>query len=129
MKQLIIMLLIALAFTSCKKEEEEPLNFIGNWTVDSYEENGVDQTTLFKATYLNYIIKFDAANNYIETYTIGVINFTNAGPWKLTNNGTDLELTNQADNVKRYIKIEELNTSSATITENSGEKSYNLRKI
>jgi hypothetical protein len=129
MKQLIIMLVVALAFTSCKKEEDEPINFIGTWTVDSYEENGIDQTTLFKATYLDYIIKFDASSNYIETYKIGAINFTNAGPWKLTNNGTDLELTNQADNVKRYIKIEEHNTSSATITENSGEKSYNLRKI
>lgn len=119
---------IVLTISSCKKSTLAP-TLLGNWEVDSYRENGADQTTIFKATYLNYIIKYDASNNYIETYTTAGINTTNAGEWKLTNGGDDFELTNQADNTKRYFHIVELNPSSATITEDSGNKSYNLRKI
>ncbi len=128
MKQIIFLLAIVLTVSSCKKTTES-LTLLGNWEVDSYSENGVDQTTLFKATYLNYKIKYDASNNYIETYTIAGVNVTNAGEWKITNGGDDFELTNQADNSKRYFHIVELNPSSATITEDSGNKSYNLRKI
>lgn len=128
MKQIIFLLAIVLTVSSCKKTTES-LTLLGNWEVDSYRENGVDQTTLFKATYLNYKIKYDASNNYIETYNIAGVNVTNAGEWKITNGGEDYELTNQVDNSKRYFHIVELNPSSATVTEDSGNKSYNLRKI
>lgn len=128
MKKLIFLLAIVLSIFSCKKTTEA-LTLLGSWQVDSYTENGVDQTTVFKATYLNYLIKYDASNNYIESYKLGGVNVTNAGEWKLTNGGDDFELTNQADNSKRYFHIVELNASSATVTEDSGNKSYNLRKI
>ncbi len=128
MKQIIFLLVIVLTISSCKKTAET-LTIIGNWDVDSYRENGADQTTIFKATYLNYMITYDASNNYIETYTLGGVNVTNAGQWKLTNGGADFERTNQVDSTTRYFHIVELNASSATITEDSGNKSYNLRKI
>jgi hypothetical protein len=128
MKQIILMLAIVLTISSCKKADE-PQTLLGDWSVDSYMENGQDKTTVYKAAYEDYVIKFDASNNYIETYKFLGNNTTNAGPWKLTNGGEDFELTNQVDNTKRYFHIVELNPSSATITEDNGVKSYNLRKI
>jgi hypothetical protein len=128
MKHITFAFVLLLSISSCTKPATA-LTLLGNWEVDSYEFNGTDQTTAFKAAYINYLLKFDASNNYIETYTLLGINTTNAGPWKLTNGGEDFELTNQVDNSKRYFHIVELNPSSATITEDSGNKSYNLRKI
>lgn len=128
MKKIIFLFAIVATLSSCKKEVAA-LTIVGNWNVDSYRENGTDQTTVFKATYQNYIIKYDASNSYIETYTLAGVNTTKAGAWKMTNDGKDFELTNQADNSKRYFHVVELNPSSATITEDSGNKSYNLRKI
>lgn len=116
-----------LSFSSCKKTVEK-LTIVGNWHVDSYSENGADQTTVFKAAYINYKIKFDASNSYIETYTLAGTNITNAGGWVLTNGGSDFELTNQADNSKRYFHIIELNPASASVSENSGAKEYHLLK-
>jgi len=43
---------------------------LGTWQVDSYKENGADQTTVFLAAFEDYLITFDVANNYIETYTL-----------------------------------------------------------
>lgn len=128
MKQIIFLLAIMLATSSCKKTAET-FTLIGDWEVDSYSENGADQTTIFKAAYVDYMIKYDASNNYIETYKLGGVNTTNAGTWKLTNGGDDFERTNQVDGMKRYFHIVELNPSSATVTEDGGNKSYNLRKI
>jgi hypothetical protein len=128
MKQIILMLAVVLTISSCKKADE-PQTLLGEWSIDSYTENGLDKTTVHKALYTNYVLKFDASNNYIETYQYAGVNTTNAGPWKLTNGGEDFELTNQVDNTKRYFHIVELNPSSATVTEDSGAKSYNLRKI
>ena len=55
-------------------------------------------------------------------------NITNAGAWKLTNGGSDYELTNQSDNSKRYFHIIELNPASASVSEDSGTKEYHLLK-
>lgn len=130
MKKLLLILTIAITLFACnEKEDIEPNTLHGTWEVDSYNENGVDMTTQYKATYVNYKIKFDRSNNFIETYTLLGANTTNAGEWKLINSGEDLELTSQVDNSKRYFNILELNPSSATITEDNGSKEYNLRKI
>jgi len=101
---------------------------LGTWQVDSYKQDGADNTTIFLATYTNYQIMFDASNNYIETYTFAGANITNAGPWELTNGGDDFELTNQSDGTKRYFQIIELNEESASISEDSGTKEYHLLK-
>jgi hypothetical protein len=127
MKQLFIICITVLSFASCKKTSEA-LTLLGTWEVDSYIENGTDQTTLYKATYTDYLIKFDASNNYIETYKVAGANVTNAGEWKLTNGGDDYELTNQADNTKRYYHIIELNPESASVSEDNGTKEYHLLK-
>jgi len=119
--------ILILSFSSCKKTVVS-FTIVGNWNVDSYYENGVDNTTAFKATYVNYKINFDASNNYIETYTAAGINFTNAGPWKLINGGNDIQLTNQSDNTIRNFNIIEIKASSAKISENNGTKRYHLLK-
>lgn len=130
MKKLFLILTIAITLFSCKdKDDVESFTILGDWEVDSYRENGQDMTTLFKTTFKNYILKFDASNNYIETYMLFDENITNAGDWELINGGDDLELTSQVDSSKRFLDIVELNSLSATITEDSGSKSYNLRKI
>lgn len=130
MKKLFLILTIAITLFSCKdKDDVESFTILGDWEVDSYRENGQDMTTLFKTTFKNYILKFDASNNYIETYMLFDENITNAGDWELINGGNDLELTSQVDSSKRFLNIVELNSSSATITEDSGSKSYNIRKI
>ena len=127
MKKLIFLFAIIVSFSSCKKTVEA-LTLYGTWQVDSYKENGADKTTVYKATYTNYLIKFDASNNYIETYTLAGSNVTNAGEWKLTNGGSDYELTNQSDNSKRYFHIIELNPASASVSEDSGNKEYHILK-
>lgn len=81
---------------------------------------------LFKNIYVNYRIKFDASGNYTETATVLGVNQTNGGPWKLINNGDDLELTNQADNSKRYFHILEIKASSSKVSEGTHE--YHLLK-
>lgn len=128
MKKLILIVAIAFLFSSCKKTEET-YTMLGNWEVDSYRENGVDKTTLYKSTYINYVIKYDASGNYIETYTLLGVNTTNAGQWILTSGGASLELTSQVDSTMRFFDVIELNSSSATLTEDNGAKSFNLRKI
>ncbi|MBP9152368.1 MAG: lipocalin family protein [Flavobacteriales bacterium] len=119
--------IISMGFSSCKKTEAA-LTMLGTWQVDSYKENGTDQTTVFLTAYENYQIMFDASNNYIETYTLLGVHVTNAGPWKLTNGGEDFELTNQGDGTKRYFHIIELNPESASISEDSGAKEYHMLK-
>jgi|688.fasta_scaffold996169_2 hypothetical protein len=127
MKKLILILLVAVSFASCKKTTEA-ITLLGKWEVDSYSENGTDKTTIFKASYTNYLLTFDASNNYIETYTIAGVNVTNAGSWKMTNGGDDFEFTNQADNSKRFFHVIEINPASASISEDGGTKEYHLLK-
>ena len=127
MKKIILLLIVVVSFTACKKSTEK-LTLLGKWEVDSYTENGTDQTTVFKAAFTNYLLMFDASNNYIETYTIAGVNVTKAGSWKLTNNGDDFEMTNQVDNSKRYFHIIELNPASASISEENGTKEYHILK-
>ena len=116
-----------LIFSSCKTTTEA-LTMIGSWKIDSYYSNGADQTTAFKATYTNYGISFDASGNYIETYTTLGVNVTSAGPWVLINAGSDLQLTNRADNSIRVLHIIEIKTSSSKVSESNGTKEYHLLK-
>lgn len=127
MKNASIALLLLLTFSGCKKTIHS-LSMIGTWVVDSYYENGADKTTDFKNVWVNYKIKFDAAGNYIETATVLGVDMTNAGPWKLINNGSDIELTNQSNNSKRYFHIIDLKTYTAKISEDNGAKEYHLLK-
>lgn len=99
---------------------------IGTWKVEGYYDNGADQTIVFQNLYVNYKIKFDASGNYLETATVLGSNISNGGPWKLINNGNDLELTNQADNSKRYFHIIEIKASTSKVSEGTHE--YHLRK-
>ena len=75
---------------------------IGTWQVQSYYDNGADQTAFFQSVYVNYKIKFSASGDYLETSTVLGSPVTNGGPWELINNGDDLKLTNQSDNSVRY---------------------------
>lgn len=127
MKQLILICFIVFSFASCKKTDEAN-TLLGEWRVDSYKENGTDQTTVFKAAYANYLIKFDASNNFIETYTFAGTNVTKAGEWTLTNDGEDYELVSQVDSSTRYFHIIELNPESASVSEENGTKEYHLLK-
>jgi len=125
MKKIVFIFAVTASLISCKKTTEA-LTLLGQWEVESYILDGNDQTTLFKATYENYLLTFYASKNFVETYTVLGVNNTSAGPWIMTNNGNDFELTNQADNVKRYFNIIELNPSSATISEDSGTSTSDL---
>lgn len=127
MKKLIFLFAIIISFSSCKKSTTVN-TLLGSWRVDSYKENGTDKTTVYLNTYTDYLIKFDASNNYIETYKLAGVNITKAGDWKMTNGGTDYELTNQADSSKRYFHIIELNPQSASVSENNGGKEYHYLK-
>jgi hypothetical protein len=122
-----IAVIVSISLSSCKKTVEA-FTMLGTWQVDSYKENGADQTTVFLAAYEDYLITFDVANNYIETYTLVGVDVTNAGPWKLINGGDDLELINQADSTMRIFHIIELNGESASISEENGTKEYHLLK-
>jgi len=126
MKKLILFASILLTLASCKKTVET-FKLEGTWHVDSYYENGNDNTTAFKAVYNDYKIKYDASNNYIETYSLAGVKITNAGTWSLSSDGNYLELTNQADNSKRSLHIIEIKASSAKYTE-SGTKEYHILK-
>ncbi len=125
MKYAIIICALALTISSCKKEVTK-LTMVGSWTVDSYYENDNDQTTVFKAAYVDYKIVFDGSNYFIETYKFAGINVTNAGQWKLLNDAVDLQMTNQADNSVRTFRILEINPNSSKVTE--GSKRFHLLK-
>lgn len=125
MKKIFILCAIVVSFSGCKKTVEA-LSMIGTWAVDSYYDNGADQTTFFKNLYVNYRIKFDVSGNYTETATVLGVNQTNGGPWKLINNGDDLELTNQTDNSKRYFHIIEIKPNTSKVSEGTHE--YHLLK-
>ncbi len=117
----------ALTITSCKQQVEE-YNMIGTWKIDSYYENGNDQTTLFKSVFVNYLLTFNISGTYLETYTALGIDVTKGGPWELINNGDDLKLTNQVDSNVRYFHIIEINPNSSKVSEDSGNKEYHLLK-
>ena len=133
MKKTIFFSLTILAFvtvftiSSCTKTVET-INIIGNYTLDSYTLNGTDQTTAFKAQYVNYKIDFDGSQNYIETYSMTTVNTTNAGAWVLINNGSDVQLTNRADGSIRVLHIIKITSSTADLTESNGTKEYHLLK-
>lgn len=126
MKYAIIICALALTISSCNKEETK-LTMVGTWTIDSYYENDVDQTTIFKAANEDYKIVYDASNYFIETFKVAGVTTTNAGTWKLTNGEVDLQMTNQADNSVRTLRILEINPESSKLTE--GSKRYHLIKI
>jgi hypothetical protein len=126
MKYAIIICALALTISSCNKEENK-LTMVGTWTIDSYYENDVDQTTIFKAANQDYKIVYDASNYFIETYKTGGVSITNAGTWKLTNGEVDLQMTNQSDNSVRTLRIIEINPESSKLTE--GSKRFHLIKI
>ena len=123
----ILAIATVLTISSCTKTAET-FNFIGAWTVSSYSLNGADQTTAYKALYVNYRIDFDASKNYIETYTQSGVNVSNAGPWVLINNGSDLQLTKSSDNSVRVLHIISLNGTAADLTESNGTKEYHWLK-
>jgi len=124
MKYAIIICALALTISSCKKEVTK-LTMVGSWTIDSYYENDVDQTTIFKAAYVDYKIVFDGAL-FIETYKLAGTKVTNAGTWKLLNDADDLQMVNQVDNSIRTLRILEINPNSSKVTE--GSKRYHLLK-
>lgn len=125
---LIVLFIAVFSFASCKKAIET-FNMIGTWEVANYSENGVDKTTAFKNTFVNYRIKFDASLNYIETSTVAGVDITNGGPWKIQDGGGAIELTNLSDSTTRVLNLIDVKRNSATITETNGGKEFNLRKL
>ena len=125
---LIMILALFLSLSSCKKAVET-FNMIGTWEVDSYTENGVDKTTFFKNTFVDYRIKFDASKNFLETSKVAGVDVTNGGSWKILSGGGSLELTYLSDGSVRVLKTDEIKRTTAIITETAGNKVFNLRKI
>ena len=124
---LLLTVIIAISVSSCKKQVEE-FNMIGTWHIDSYYENGADNTTVFKSVFVNYLITFNATGTYLETYTALGVDVTKGGPWELINDGDDLKLTNQVDSTIRYFHVIEIKASSSQVSEDNGNKEYHLLK-
>ena len=120
---IIITMISAFTISSCKKTIET-FNIIGRWSVSSYSLNGADQTTAYKAQYVNYSINFDASKNYVETYTTGGVNMTNAGAWILINSGGDIQMTNSNNSSIRTLHIIKITGTTADLTETNGTQEY-----
>jgi hypothetical protein len=125
-KNLLLIFAIFFSISSCKKAVET-FNMIGTWEVVSYSENGVDRTTYFKNTFVDYRIKFDVAKTFLETSKVANVDITNGGSWKVLSGGGSLELTYFSDSTVRVLELVNVKRNSSTIRE--GEKEFNLLKL
>jgi len=123
---LLLIFAILLSISSCKKAVET-FNMIGTWEVVTYTENGVDRTTFFKNTFVDYRIKFDVAKTFLETSKVANVDITNGGSWKVLSGGGSLELTYFSDSTVRVLELVDVKRNSSTIREN--EKEFNLLKL
>lgn len=127
MKKILVFCFIVISFSGCKKATVA-LTMIGTWSVTNYYNGGTDATAFFHALYVNYRIKFETNGNHTETATVAGNYTVIEGPWQLINNGSDIELTDQSNNSKRYFHIIEIKASTAKVSENNGNIVYHLQK-
>ena len=127
-KGLLLLFAIIFSLSSCKKAVET-FNMIGTWEVDSYSENGVDRTTYFKETFVNYRIKFDVAKTFLETANVAGVDINNGGSWKVLSGGGSLELTYLSDSTVRVLELVDVKRNSSIIRENATGKQFSLNKL
>lgn len=89
-KTLLIAVLSLLVFASCNKYPEGPKlslrtkkeRLANSWRVTYYSENGVDKTTDFNNTFVNYNIVIEKSGNYTVTYRfLNVSDYVETGTW------------------------------------------------
>lgn len=124
-KACLVLLVFSFALSSCVKVVET-IAIIGTWKVDKYYENGTDKTADFNTLLANYRIKFEANGSYTETANTLGLPLTVTGPWVIT--GSNLKLTNDADNSVRNFGLSFSGSQKMTLKEGS-TKEYRLVKL
>lgn len=108
MKKIILLIIpIALVFTACKKYEDGPaisLNskkhrLVNSWVIDRAYESGVDQTSTFKDTYVNYNLTIIKNGTYTLSYIFNNVSpYDESGDWKFSNDKGEVYFYNAANN-------------------------------
>ena len=127
MKKSLLFLLVVMIGVGCAtKEEQARTNIQGTWRIELVTENGLDVTTEYMSTRVNYRITFDGDNGFIEIYQqfVGGDDVVINGSWDFSDKATQLILTD--NNQSRVFTIDKLDEDELNVTD---QGSNNNRKI
>jgi|APTNR8051073442_1049403.scaffolds.fasta_scaffold19553_3 hypothetical protein len=115
MKNIVVILLAVVAFsTGCNKDKFIE-KLIGAYTVNSYIKDNKDQTNQFKADKADYTLDIAENNVFTESYLInGLVYKQTTGEWQLINSSKDLQLVD-TDNKVRMFNIVKMSGKEMTL--------------
>jgi hypothetical protein len=115
MKNVAIILLALIAFSTGCTKDQFIKKLVGTYTVNSYIKDGKDQTNQFKADKADYTLNITENNIYTETYTInGLVYKKVTGEWQLINSSKDLQMIDPENKVRMF-NIVKMESKSMTL--------------
>ena len=122
MKNVLLVLTIALLAVGCKKEEETAKDNLSiTWQISKVYEDGNDVTTTYLIGLDDYRLEFESDGDFIEQYKpLGGVQATVLGTWEFSNGVSSLILMD--DNGSRLYDIARLDAEHLNlIDKNNGE--------
>ncbi len=103
MKNIVIILLAVVAFSTGCNKDQFIKKLVGTYTVNSYIKDNKDQTNQFKAEMQDYTLDITEDNFYTETYRVlGQYPVKVTGEWQLINSSKDLQLVDPQNKVRMF---------------------------
>jgi len=109
MKNIVVILLAVVAFSTGCNKDQFIKKLVGTYTVNSYIKDSKDQTNQFKADKAEYRLDIAENNIFTETYTInGLVYKKVTGEWQLINSSKDLQMIDPENKVRMFniVKME-----------------------
>ena len=109
MKNIVVILLAVVAFSTGCNKDQFIKKLVGTYTVNSYIKDGKDQTNQFKADKSDYALELREDNFFTETYLInGLVYKKVTGEWELINSSKDLQMIDPENKVRMFniVKME-----------------------
>jgi hypothetical protein len=122
MKNVAIILLALIAFSTGCTKDQFIKKLVGTYTVNSYIKDNKDQTNQFKAEKADYTLDIAENNIYTESYIInGLVYKKVTGEWQLINSSKDLQMIDPENKVRMFniVKME-----SKSMTLEKGNEQY-----
>jgi len=103
MKNIVVILLAVVAFSTGCNKDQFIKKLVGTYTVNSYIKDSKDQTNQFKADKSDYSLEIREDNFFTETYLInGLVYKKVTGEWQLINSSKDLQMVDPENKVRMF---------------------------
>lgn len=107
--------------TSCSKKQLINQLTGGKYSLTSYIKDNKDLTNEFLAEKTDYSIEFQEPDHFIESYRInGQVYQQITGEWNLINSNKDIQLVDEANNVRMF-NIKSIKNKKLTLTKGNEE--------